>query len=65
MQTIDNTELHNTIVQKAFEAAHYVLTDEQKAKLFRNKIDRAQAELEARKDCPIATRSGLYSKWSR
>ena len=65
MQTIDNTELHNTIVQKAFEAAHYVLTDEQKAKLFRNKINRAQAELDARKDCPVATRSGLYATYWR
>ena len=61
MQTIDNTELHNTIVQKAFEAAHYVLTEEQKQKLFRNKINRAQAELESRKSDP--TRSWLYSKW--
>ena len=42
-----------------------VLTDEQKQKLFRNKIDRAKAELEARKDCPVATRSGLYANYWR
>jgi len=65
MQTIDNTDLHNTIVQKAFEAASYVLTDEQKQKLFKSKIDRAAKMLEAQKDCPVVNRSGLYSRYHR
>ena len=61
MQTVDHTRLHNTIVQKAFDATSAFLTEEQKLKLFQNKIDRAQAMLEAQK------KERLYSwdsKWN-
>ena len=41
MHSVDHTKLHNTIVQKAFDATSAFLTEEQKLKLFQNKIDRA------------------------
>jgi hypothetical protein len=61
MHTVDHTKLHNTIVQKAFEATSAFLTEEQKLKLFQNKVDRAQAMLDAQK------KERLYrwdSKWN-
>ena len=61
MQTVDHTRLHNTIVQKAFDATSAFLTEEQKLKLFQNKIDRAQAMIDAQ------NKRGLYrweSKWN-
>ena len=61
MQTVDHTKLHNTIVQKAFDATSAFLTEEQKLKLFQNKVDRAQAMIDAQK------KERLYpweSKWN-
>ena len=61
MQTLDHTKQHNTIVQKAFEATSAFLTEEQKLKLFQNKVDRAKAMIEAQK------KERLYrwdSKWN-
>ena len=60
MQSVDHTKLHDHIVQKAFDATSAFLTEEQKAKLFQNKIDRAQAMIDSR------TQDRLYwdSKWN-
>jgi hypothetical protein len=60
MQSVDHTKLHNHIVQKAFDASSAFLTEEQKIKLFQNKIDRAAQMIEARKQ------ESLYwdSKWN-
>lgn len=60
MQSVDHTKLHDHIVQKAFDATSAFLTEEQKRKLFQNKIDRAQAMLESR------DKESLYwdSKWN-
>ena len=66
MQSVDHTKLHDHIVQKAFDASSAVLTEEQKHKLFQNKIDRAAKMIEARgKDCPITNRRGLYRTWTK
>lgn len=66
MQSVDHTKLHNHIVQKAFDASSAFLTEEQKLKLFQNKIDRAAEMIKARgKDCPITNRSSLYRNWTR
>jgi hypothetical protein len=60
MHTVDHTKLHDHIVQKAFDATSAFLSEEQKLKLFQNKIDRAQAMLESR------SKDSLYwdSKWN-
>ncbi|CAB4137952.1 hypothetical protein UFOVP328_150 [uncultured Caudovirales phage] len=60
MQSVDHTKLHNHIVQKAVDASSAFLTEEQKLKLFQNKIDRAQAMIASR------DQEGLYwdSKWN-
>ena len=61
MHTVDHTKLHDHIVQKAFDASSAFLSEEQKLKLFQNKIDRAQAMLDAQK------KERLYrweSKWN-
>jgi hypothetical protein len=66
MQSVDHTKLHNHIVQKAFDASSAVLTEEQKMRLFKNKIERAAEMLQARgEDCPVTNRRGLYSSWYR
>lgn len=65
MQSVDHTNLHNAIVQKAFESCSAVLTEEQKQQLFQAKIERAIQAMEARKDCPVYNRSSLYSKYYR
>ncbi len=66
MQSVDHTKLHNHIVQKAFDASSAFLSEEQKLKLFQNKIDRAAEMLEQRdKACPVTNRKGLYRNWSR
>ena len=66
MQSVDHTKLHDHIVQKAFDASSAFLTEEQKLKLFQNKIDRAAQMIMARsKDCPITNRSGLYRDWTK
>lgn len=54
MQSVDHTKLHNAIVQKAFDATSAFLTKEQTQQLFQNKIERAQAMLEAPSRLPIA-----------
>lgn len=61
MHTVDHTRLHDHIVQKAFDASSAFLSEEQKLKLFQNKINRAAEMLEQRgKDCPVTNRKGLY-----
>jgi hypothetical protein len=45
---IDYTKLNDRIVRQAFDATGAFLTEEQKQKLFQNKIDRAQQMIEAR-----------------
>ena len=57
MQSVDHTKLHDAIVQKAFDASSAFLTEEQKRKLFQNKVDRAQAMLEARSKIPVQART--------
>ena len=45
---IDYTKLNDRIVKQAYSATSAFLTEAQKQKLFQNKIDRAQAMIEAR-----------------
>ena len=45
---IDYTKLNDRIVKQAFDATSAFLTEEQKQKLFQNKIDRAQQMIESR-----------------
>ena len=47
---IDYTKLNKRIVEQAVESAktHYELTEEQKQRLFQNKIERAKAMLAGR-----------------
>ena len=52
MQSVDHTNLHNTIVQKAFDVSSTFLTAEQKQKLFQNKIERARAMLQDKTRVP-------------
>ena len=52
MQSVDHTKLHNAIVQKAFDVSSTFLTDEQKQRLFQNKIDRARAMLQDKTRVP-------------
>jgi hypothetical protein len=54
MQSVDHTKLHDTIVQKAFDATSAFLTKEQTQQLFKNKINRAQAMLEAQQRLPVS-----------
>jgi hypothetical protein len=46
--TIDYTKLNDQIVKQAYNASNAFLTEAQKQKLFQNKIDRAQAMIQAR-----------------
>lgn len=48
--TINYSKLNDRIVEQAKEAsrAYYILTDDQKAQLFQNKIERAKAMLKTR-----------------
>ncbi len=57
MQSVDHTKLHNQIVQKAFDVSSAVLTESQKAQLFQNKIQGAQALLNLQTRTPVATRT--------
>lgn len=57
MQSVDHTKLHDTIVQKAFDATSAFLTKEQTERLFQNKIERAQAMIEAQSKMPVPTRT--------
>lgn len=45
--SIDYTKLNNQIVKQAYDHTSAVLTEEQKQRLFQNKIDRAAAMLRA------------------
>jgi hypothetical protein len=47
--TTDYKNLNDRIVKQAYEVSNLVLTNDMKIRLFQNKIDRARAELEARK----------------
>jgi hypothetical protein len=53
MQSVDHTKLHNTIVQKAFDATSAFLTKEQTQQLVQNKINRARSMLEAPSRLPV------------
>ena len=53
MQSVDHTKLHDTIVQKAFDATSAFLTKEQTQQLFQNKIERARAMLESPSRLPV------------
>lgn len=44
----DYSKLNDRIVEQAYNASNMTLTAEMKAKLFQNKIDRAQAMIAAR-----------------
>ena len=57
MQSVDHTKLHNQIVQKAFDVSSAVLTESQKAQLFQNKVQRAQAMLNCQTRLPVPTRT--------
>jgi hypothetical protein len=57
MQSVDHTKLHNAIVQKAFDVSSAVLTESQKAQLFQNKFQRAQAMLSCQTRMPVPTRT--------
>jgi hypothetical protein len=48
--TIDYSKLNNRIVEQANEATrkYFELSEDQKAQLFQNKIDRAKAMIESR-----------------
>ena len=48
--TIDYSKLNDRIVEQAKESAkaHFTLSEDQKAELFRNKIERARAMLRSR-----------------
>jgi hypothetical protein len=48
--TIDYSKLNDRIVEQAKESAkaHFALSEDQKAELFQNKIERAQAMLKSR-----------------
>jgi hypothetical protein len=46
MQT-DYTKLNDRIVKQAYEVSDLVLTNDMKARLFQNKIDRAAAMMQA------------------
>jgi hypothetical protein len=47
--SIDYTKLNDRIVKQASEIPGFTLSEEQKQRLFQNKIDRARAMLEAQK----------------
>jgi len=46
--TIDYTKLNDRIVQQAYDVSKAFLSEEQKKRLFQNKIDRANAMIESR-----------------
>jgi hypothetical protein len=52
MQT-DYKKLNDRIVRQAYEVSNLVLTNDMKVRLFQNKVDRAQIELDARKTSPL------------
>ena len=45
----DYSKLNDRIVQQAFDATQYILSDELKTRFFQNKIQRAAEMIEARK----------------
>ena len=45
--SIDYSKLNDRVVKQAYEVAGAVLTEDQKRKLFQNKIDRAAAMMRA------------------
>ncbi len=45
--TIDYAKLNDRVVKQAYEVAGAVLTEDQKRKLFQNKIDRAATMIRA------------------
>ena len=46
--TIDYTKLNDRIVQQAYDVSTAFLTEDQKKRLFQNKIDRASAMIKSR-----------------
>jgi hypothetical protein len=57
MQSVDHTQLHEAIVQKAFDVSSVFLTESQKEQLFKNKIERARTMLDAKSRMPVQTRT--------
>ena len=57
MQSVDHTKLHEAIVQKAFDVSSVFLSEAQKDRLFRNKIDRARQMLESKSRVPVPVRT--------
>jgi hypothetical protein len=51
--TIDYTKLNDRIVRQATEIPGFILSEEQKQKLFKNKIERAVKAIESRKTSPL------------
>lgn len=49
----DYSKLNDRIVQQAFDASHYILSEELKTRLFQNKIQRAAEMLKARDIKPV------------
>lgn len=47
--TIDYTKLNNRIVRQATEIPGFILSEEQKQKLFNNKIERAKVMIESQR----------------
>jgi hypothetical protein len=45
----DYKNLNDRIVKQAYEVSNFTLTEDMKARLFQNKIDRAAEMIEARK----------------
>ena len=50
---IDYSKLNDRIVKKSTEIPGFTLSEEQKQRLFQNKIERAAAMLKARKEIPV------------
>jgi hypothetical protein len=50
---IDFDSVSKVIVEQAYASACQVLTEEQKRKLIQGKFERAKANYEARRTCPL------------
>jgi hypothetical protein len=57
--TTDYKNLNDRIVKQAYEVSNFTLTEDMKARLFQNKIDRAREMIEARKLSPAFYRDGF------
>ena len=57
--TTDYKNLNDRIVRQAYEVSNFTLTEDMKARLFQNKIDRAREMIEARKLSPAFYKDGF------